>query len=323
MRAIEVKQPGGIEQLVLQECPVPVCKPGEVLVQMKVAGVNFIDIYIRSGLYKLPYYPYIPGKEGSGIVVEVGQHVSDIKKGDRVAFCVGGSGTYAEFATLPASQVIPIPDDLSFEVGAAVMLQGLTAYYLSHQTILLKDNHHILVHAGAGGVGLLLIQMAKLLGAKVMATVSTEDKAQLAKSAGADEIVFYTQDSFFAKVMEWTNQKGVNVVYDAVGKTTFEDSLKSLAVRGMLVSYGQSSGAIAPFSVSQLAEKSLYLTRPSLANYTQSKAESIEMATALFAMLKNKLITVLIGQRYSLAEANRAHDELASRKTVGKSILIV
>ena len=323
MRAIQVKQAGGVEQLVIQECPVPLCKPDEVLVQIKVAGINYIDVYIRKGLYNPPYYPFIPGKEGSGIVIEVGNNVKDIKKSDRVAFCVGGSGTYAEFAALPAHQVIPIPDDLSFEIAAAAMLQGLTAYYLSHKTILLNENHHILIHAGAGGVGLLLIQMAKMLGAKVMVTVSTEEKAKLVKTAGADEIVLYTQESFLIKVMEWTHHQGVNVVYDAVGKTTFEDSLKSLAIRGMLVSYGQSSGFIAPIQLSQLAEKSLYLTRPNLGHYTQSNVESIEMTTELFEMIISNHLKILVGQRYPLAEAATAHADLEARKTIGKSVLMI
>jgi NADPH2:quinone reductase len=323
MKAIQVNEPGGAEQLHLHECVIPQYGPDDVLVQIKAAGLNYIDIYIRTGLYKPPAYPYVPGKEGSGIITEVGENVRHFKVGDRVAFCTSGSGTYAEFTAIPANQIVRIPEQLSFDMAAAVMLQGSTAYYLSHLTFLLDKRHTILIHAGAGGVGLLLIQMAKMLGAKVITTVSTENKAELAKSAGADYVINYTKESFYESVMKYTDKKGVNVVYDAVGKTTFDDSLRVLSTRGLLVSYGQASGPVAPFELRKLAEKSLYITRPSLHNYTLTQAELNDITSAVFDMILQNKLKVTIGQRYPLSEAGKAQAELEARNTVGKSILVV
>lgn len=323
MKAILIKQAGGIEQLQLQECDMPQCGPDDVLVQMKVVGINFIDINLRKGSYKPPYYPFIPGKEGAGEVMEVGHNVKHLKPGDRVTFCFSGSGTYAEFVAIPANQVVVIPESISFEIAAATMLQGLTAYYLSHKTFPLNSHHTALIHAGAGGVGLLLIQMAKARNAKVITTVSTEEKAKLAKEAGADHVILYTRESFLEKVKSLTHDSGVNVVYDAVGKTTFDDSLKSLAVRGMLVSYGQASGAVPPFELSRLSEKSLFLTRPTLMHYIMTKAELDEMSAALFDLIQKEKLKIIIGQRYALADAAKAQADMEERKTVGKSILIV
>lgn len=323
MRAIQVKQAGGPEQLILQEVPAPDYGVEDVLVQIKAAGINYIDIYLRTGLYPPAHYPYTPGKEGSGIVVAVGKNVNEIKEGDRVAFCGTSTGSYAEFVALPADQIVVIPDSISFEMAAAVMLQGLTAYYLSHLTFPIKKDDEVLIHAGAGGVGLLLIQMAKLRGAKIITTVSTEDKAALAKKAGANDIAIYTQESFLEKVKQVTKNLGVHVVYDAVGKTTFDDSLKSLRVRGMLVSYGQASGPVPPFNVAKLAEKSLYITRPMLIHYTQTKAELRTMAADLFSLIGSGKLNITIGQHYSLTEAAKAHRDLEERKTIGKSIILV
>lgn len=323
MKAIQINQAGGSDQLQLHELAKPEIKSNEILVQVKAAGLNFIDIYTRTGLYKPSQYPYTPGKEGSGIVVAVGNEVRDIKLNDRVAFCSPGSGTYAEYVAIPSSQVVLIPDPISFEVAAAAMLQGLTAYYLSHETILLNHQHTALIHAGAGGVGLLLIQMAKLLGAKVISTVSTDDKAMLAKKAGADHVIVYTRESFLNSVMTLTQERGVNVVYDAVGKTTFDDSLKSLAIRGMMVTYGQASGPIPAFELSKLAGKSLFITRPNLANYTNTNEELNAMSTKLFDLILNKKLEITIGQRYPLVDAAKAQEDLESRKTIGKSLLII
>jgi NADPH:quinone reductase len=323
MEAIQVKKPGGAEVLQLEECEKPLCGDNDLLVQIKVAGINFIDIYNRSGLYKPAAYPYTPGKEGSGIVDAVGKNVKDFHVGDRVAFCSPGTGSYAAYIAIPAAEVVPLPDHISFEIAAAAMLQGLTAYYLTHLTFLLKPSHTALIHAGAGGVGLLLIQMAKSIGAKVITTVSTQDKANLVKRFGADEVVIYSQESFLDRTMQITGQRGVDIVYDSVGKTTFDDSLKSLAMRGMLVSYGQSSGVVPPFELSRLSAKSLFLTRPSLVHYAADQHSLNEMAKALFQLIASNQLQITIGQRYPLAEASKAQQNLESRKTVGKSLLIV
>lgn len=323
MKAIQVKQAGGAEQLQFVEIPIPEYGPNDVLVQLKATGVNFIDIYTRTGLYKPIRYPFIPGKEGSGIVMSVGANVKNIRPGDRIAFCVGGTGTYAEYVAIPEDQVVSIPASMSFETAAAIMLQGLTAYYLSHYTFQLNQNHIALIHAGAGGVGLLLIQMAKILKAKVITTVSNEEKEKIVKIAGADEAVIYTRTSFVEAVKKFTQNLGVNVAYDAVGKTTFNDSMASLALRGMLVSYGQASGPVPPIEIIKLAEKSLFLTRPTLHHYTKTRAELNSMSAALFDLIEKNKLQITIGNRYTLNEATKAQADLEERKTIGKSILII
>lgn len=323
MKAIVVTKAGGPEQLIPQECPIPEPGPNEVLVKTKAIGVNFIDINLRRGVYKPEKYPYIPGKEASGEVVSVGDKVKDIAAGDRVAFCNSITGTYAEYTLVKADQAVKIPEKMNYEIAAAVMLQGLTAYYLSHLTIKLKPSDTVLIHAGAGGVALLLIQMAKHLGAEVIATVSSEAKAKLAKSVGADHTIIYSQYSFLEIVMELTNNKGVNVVYDAVGQDTFDKSLSSLAVRGMLVTYGQASGPVPPIELNRLAEKSLYVTRPSLFHYAATKEELSSMSNALFDYILNKGLQVEIGQHYQLSNAEQGHRDLEQRRTVGKSILLL
>lgn len=323
MRCIQVAKAGGPEELKAKECSVPEIGSDDVLINIKAAGINYIDIYIRNGLYKPSHYPYTPGKEGSGIINKVGENVKDLKPGDRVAFCLDGSGSYAEYAAVPGNQVVKIPDTLSFEMAGAIMLQGLTAYYLSHLTYQLGEGDIALIHAGAGGVGLLLIQIAKLLKAKVITTVSSVEKAKLAEIAGADEVVIYTEESFLQKTLDYTNGQGVNVVYDGIGKNTFADSMKSLTTRGMLVSFGQASGPVPPVELSKLAEKSLYLTRPSLSNYARTHKELQTMAAALFNILNEGKLEVTIGQLYALEEAATAHANLESRKTIGKSILII
>jgi NADPH2:quinone reductase len=323
MKAIRVTSAGGPEVLVLDDVPKPAYGPDDVLIELKASGINFIDVYFRKGLYKPESYPYTPGKEGSGNVVAVGKNVKDIHEGDRVVFCLGGSGSYAEYVSIHVSQVVVIPAEMSYEIAAAVMLQGITAYYLSHYTFALNQCHTALVHAGAGGVGLLLIQIAKLKNAKVITTVSTEAKANLARRAGADEVVLYTKDSFLDAVMKFTKDQGVNVVYDAIGKTTFTDSMKSLAIRGMLASYGQASGPIDPIPMLNIAEKSLFVSRPNLKHYIRTRVELMTMCSALFDWVVKEKLHVTIGQRYSLADAQQAHIDLQARKTVGKSILII
>lgn len=320
MRAIQVKKAGDASELQLVDCEKPHCGENEVLIEMKAVGINFIDTYIRSGLYPVPRYPYTPGKEGSGMVVETGKNVKNFKVGDRVAFCAGGSGAYAEYVAIAEEQVMPIPEAISYSIAAAAMLQGFTAYYLTHLTFKLAKDHTVLVHAGAGGVGLLLIQIAKAIGAKVITTVSTPDKAVLAKEAGADLVVIYTKESFLEAVNQYTNNVGVDVVYDSVGQTTFDDSLLSLKVRGMLASFGQSSGPIPPMPLAKLAAKSLYLTRPGLHHYT---AEFEEMAENVFGMIEQGKLKIKIGQEYSLKDAGQAHQDLEGRKTIGKSILVI
>lgn len=322
MKAIQVNAPGGIEELKYVDCEIPECGPNDALVNIKMAGVNFIDIYYRKGLYKPAAYPYIPGKEGSGIIVEIGKNVTSCKVGDRVAFCFAGSGSYAEYACIPADQLVKLPEEISFEIAAAAMLQGLTAYYLSHLTFKLNHSDTALIHAGAGGVGLLLIQMAKLLNAYVITTVSNDKKAALAKTAGANDVILYTKESFKEHVMAITNNKGVDVVYDAVGQTTFEDSLNSLAVRGMLVSYGQASGPIPPFNLARLSEKSLYITRPVLGHYIQGKS-LFEMSHKLFEFIIKRKLHISIGQQYPLKSAATVHHDLETRATTGKLLLLV
>ena len=294
-----------------------------MLVKTKAIGVNFIDIYIRKGIYKPDKYPYIPGKEASGDVVAVGDAVKNVAVSDRVAFYNSITGTYAEYTVVKADQVVKIPEKMNYEIAAASMLQGLTAYYLSHLTIKLKPNDTVLIHAGAGGVALLLTQMAKYLGAKVISTVSSEAKAKLAKSVGADHTIIYSQHSFLEIVMELTNNHGVNVVYDAVGQDTFDKSLSSLAIRGMLVTYGQASGPVPLIEINRLAEKSLYITRPSLFHYAGTKEELAAMSNALFDFILNKGLQVEIGQHYQLSNTEQAHRDLEQRRTVGKSILLL
>lgn len=323
MKCIQVTKAGGPEELQVTNCPIPDCEPNDVLIKIQAAGINFIDIYIRKGLYKPSHYPYIPGMEGSGVIIKVGKNVQALKPEDKVAFCMGSKGSYAEYTVVSQEQVVKIPPTLSFEMAAAIMLQGLTAYYLSHLTYKLNEKSIVLIHAGAGGVGTLLIQMAKLLKATVITTVSNQEKAELAKITGADHAIIYTQESFLERIMEITQQRGVDVAYDSIGKTTFEDSLKSLTYRGMLVSYGQSSGPVPTFELAKLAEKSLYLTRPSLAHYARTKEELCSMSTALFEMLDEGQLEVTIGQLYPVEDAAKAHADLESRKTIGKSVLII
>ena len=321
MKAIEVKQPGGPEAMELVELPVPQPKANEAVVKLAASGVNFIDVYHREGRYKVPL-PFTPGQEGAGVVTVVGADVKSVKVGDRVAWS-GPPGSYAEYTALPADLLVPIPSGVTDQQAAAAMLQGMTAQYLSHDTYPLKPGETALVHAAAGGVGLLLVQMAHNIGARVIATVSTDEKAKLAREAGADEVILYTQSDFETETKRLTGGKGVNVVYDSVGKTTFEKGLNVLRPRGVMVLFGGSSGAVPPFDLITLSQKgSLYVTRPSLGSYIATREELVARSGAVFGMIEAGKLKLRIEYTYPLAEAERAHRDLEGRKTTGKLLLI-
>lgn len=321
MKAIQVKQPGGPEVLELVDIPVPQPKANEAIVKLAAAGVNFIDVYHREGRYKVPL-PFVPGQEGAGAVTAVGPDVKSVKTGDRVAW-TGLLGGYAEYAAVPADRLVSVPAGVSDQQAAAAMLQGMTSHYLCHDTYPLKRGETALVHAAAGGVGLLLVQMAHDIGARVLATVSTEEKAGLARAAGADEIIFYTKSDFEAETKRLTNGDGVHVVYDSVGKTTFDKGLNILRPRGMMVLFGGSSGAVPPVDLIVLSQKgSLYVTRPTLVNYISSREELMARSSSVFQMITSGKLKLRIEHTYSLAEAQRAHRELEGRKTTGKLLLI-
>ena len=321
MKAIQVSHTGGPEVLTLVDVPVPTPKPNEALVEIKASGVNFIDVYFREGRYPAPL-PFINGQEAAGIVKEVGSEVSDLKPGDRVAY-TSSLGSYAEFAAVPAARLVKIPAELSFEQAAAAMLQGMTAHYLLNGSYKLASGETALIHAAAGGVGLLLVQMAKRIGARVIATAGTEEKAQLAREAGADECIVYTQADFEAETKRLTDGKGVHVVYDGVGKATFDKDLEVLRPRGYLVLFGGSSGAVPPFDLIKLSQKgSLFITRPTLAHYTATREElELRAGEVLVAIAKGEL-KLRIHKAYPLAEAEQAHRDLEGRKTTGKLLLI-
>jgi NADPH2:quinone reductase len=321
MRAIQISKTGGPEVLDLVELPVPQPTEGQVLVQVAACGINFIDIYLREGRYPVAL-PFTPGQEAAGTVAALGPGVSGFAVGDRVAFN-GTRGTYAEFACAPASALLPIPAGMSTEDAAAVLLQGLTAHYLAYDTYKIQPNDAVLIHAGAGGVGLLLTQMAKALGARVFTTVSTEEKAALSRAAGADEVILYTQTSFLDEVQRLTSGAGLPVVYDSVGKTTFDDSLKCLRPRGVMALYGASSGAVPPMDPIRLMSGSLYLTRPTLKDYVATRAELERRASEIFGWVASGALRVRIGHRYPLAEAQQAHRDLEGRKTTGKVLLMM
>jgi NADPH2:quinone reductase len=321
MKAIQVKQPGGPEALELVDLPVPQPKPDEAVVKIAASGVNFIDTYQREGRYKVPL-PFIVGQEGAGVVTAVGAEATSVKLGDRVAW-VGIQGSYAEYISVPANRLVAIPEGVSEREAAALMLQGMTAHYLVHSTFPLKSGDTALVHAAAGGVGLLLVQIAHDIGARVIGTVSTEAKAKLARAAGADEIILYTQDDFESETKRLTGGHGVDVVYDSVGKTTFEKSLNVLRPRGMMVLFGGSSGAVPPFDPMGLSTRgSLFLTRPTLVHYTASREELEARASDLFAMVAGKKLKLRFEYIYSLVDAQQAHRDLESRKTTGKVLLV-
>jgi len=321
MRAIRVHAAGGPEVLRIEEIPEPTPGAGEALVRVEAVGVNFIEVYQRTGLYPQTY-PFTPGGEGAGTVVAVGPGVTAVKVGDRVA-SQELRGAYAELALAAADRLIPLPDSIDTRTGAAAMLQGMTAHYLATSTFPLSRGDWCLVHAAAGGVGLLLCQMATRRGAHVIGTVSTAQKEALARAAGAEHIVRYTEQDFVAEVRRLTGGRGVQVVYDSVGKTTFNGSLDSLARRGMLVLFGQSSGPVPPFDPQILNRKgSLFLTRPSLGAYVATRDELIARASEVVGWIADRSLTLRVDRSFALDRATEAHRALEARETSGKVLLI-
>jgi NADPH2:quinone reductase len=321
MKAIRVHAPGGPEALELEDVPEPTPGTGEALVALEAVGVNFIDVYFRTGLYKAPM-PLTLGLEGAGRVLAIGPGVQDVAVGDRVAW-TGVPGAYAEQATVPANRLVKVPDGLSARDGAAAMLQGMTAHYLAVSTFPLAAGHTCLIHAAAGGVGLLLCQVARLRGATVIGTVSNEAKAALARDAGAHHVILYSKDDVVTETRRITGGAGVDVVYDGVGVSTFEKSLDSLKPRGLMVSYGQASGPIPPVDLAILNQKgSLYVTRPGLMSYIASDAELHQRAADVLAWVRDGKLKLRIEHVYPLAEAAQAHRDLEGRRTTGKLMLI-
>lgn len=321
MKAIQFTQTGGPEVLTLTDLTTPTPKAGEVLVRHTAIGINYIDTYHRTGLYPVPL-PCIPGSEGAGVIEKLGEGVTALTVGQRVAYAIQ-PGAYAEYSSVPVDKLVPIPDGLTDEQAAAVMLQGMTAHYLAFTTYPIHPGDTVLIHAGAGGVGLLLTQIARMRGARVITTVSTDEKAALSRENGADEVIMYTQTDFAAEVKKLTGGHGVHVVYDSVGKSTFEGSLDSLKPLGMMVSFGNASGAVPPFAPAILGAKgSLMFTRPSLGHYILTRAALLERATALFNWVAEGKLTLQIHPPYALADAAQAHRDLESRGTMGKLLLI-
>ena len=321
MKAIQVSKVGGPEVMRLVDLPLPEPKANEAVVQIKAAGINFIDVYYREGRYQTNV-PFVPGMEAAGIVISVGNEVTTIKAGDRIAY-TGTQGSYAEYAAVPASTLVRIPQSLGFDQAAAAMLQGMTAHYLSHSTYPLCQGDTALIHAAAGGVGRLLVQMAKQLGATVIGTAGSDEKARLALDAGADHCIVYTRENFEVETKRLTDGKGVHVVYDGVGKATFEKDLNVLRLRGYLVLFGGSSGAVPPFDLIQLSQKgSLFITRPTLAHYTATRDELEQRSGEVLEMITQGKLELRIHETYPLAKAEQAHRDLEGRKSTGKLLLI-
>jgi NADPH2:quinone reductase len=321
MQAIQILTTGSTDVLTLRDLPTPTPGPGEALIRIEASGVNFIDTYFREGRYPAQL-PYTLGQEAAGIVVAVSPDVATVKAGDRVAWC-GIPGTYAQLAVATAARLVPIPEGVTFHQAAAALTQGITAHYLTHSTYPIQSGDEVLIHAGAGGTGLLLIQMAKARGARVFTTVSTEEKAALARGAGADEIILYTKEDFAARVKELTNGRGLPVVYDSVGKTTFEHSLQCLRPRGLMVLFGGSSGAVPPFDLIRLSTMgSLYVTRPTMKDYIASSADLLSRTKDIFDGIANGTLKLRVEHIYPLTDAAHAHRDLESRKTTGKLLLI-
>jgi NADPH2:quinone reductase len=320
MNAIQIQNIGGPEALQLAELPIPVPGPGQVLIRVEATGVNFIEIYFRKGTYKTTL-PFIPGSEAAGTIEELGSGVTGFKPGDSVA-SVGVLGSYAEYALVPATQLVKMPDALTPEQAAASMLQGMTAHYLAKSTYPLKEGETALVHAGAGGVGLLLTQMATKIGARVITTVSTPEKAELSREAGAAEVILYSEQDFVAEVKRITNNKGVDVVYDSVGKTTFEGSLACLRPRGLMALFGGSSGPVPPFDLIQLSGKgSLFITRPTLWHYVATRQELEWRSGEVLSSVASGELKLRTEHVYPLADAGRAQADMEARKTTGKLLL--
>jgi NADPH2:quinone reductase len=321
MKAIRVHAPGGPESMKLEEMAVPAPGAGQAQVKLEACGVNYIDVYFRTGAYKAPL-PLTPGMEGAGTVTAVGPGVSTVKVGDRVAW-TGVIGSYAQSHVLPVDRLVALPDKLTFKDGAAAMLQGLTAHYLVKSTWPLKKGETALVQAAAGGMGLLLCQMGKMLGATVIGTVSTEEKAALAKAAGADHTILYTKQDFEAEVKRITGGKGVDVVYDGVGASTFDKSLNCLRPRGLMALFGAASGPVGPFDLQRLnAGGSLFITRPSLNHHIATREELMQRTTELFGWIRDGKVKLRVDHQFPLEQAAEAHRQLEGRKTTGKILLI-
>ncbi len=320
MKAVVIRTTGNTDVLLYEEAPKPIPKPNEALVRLEAIGVNYIDIYHRTGLYKVPL-PFIPGMEAAGVVEAIGKEVKEVSVGDRVAYAMT-LGAYAEYAAVPSLRLVQLPEAISYSVAAAIMLQGMTAHYLLRSTYPVKKENTILVHAAAGGVGLLLIQIAKQIGARIIGTVSTDVKADAARNAGADKVIVYTREDFEKEVKDYTAGRGVDVVYDSVGKDTFEKSLNVLKPRGMLALFGQSSGPVPPFDLGQLSAKgSLFLTRPTLSHHINERTELLWRANELFSLISDGTVKVKIDSVIKLAEVRKAHELLEARKTIGKLLL--
>lgn len=320
MQAIQISRHGGPEVLERVDLPDPRPGPGEILVDVQAAGVNYIDVYHRTGLYQLEM-PFVPGQEGAGVVVAIGEDVISTKRGDRVAWAPV-SGSYAERRVLPADKAVPVPNRVDLDVAAAAMLQGMTAQYLTSTTFPLSRGHRVLIHAAAGGVGLLFVQMAKRRGAMVAGTVGSEEKAALARAAGADHVILYRDGGFRESVLEWTDGKGVDAVFDSVGQATWDESLGCLARRGTLVSFGQSSGPVPPFEIRRLSAGSYYLTRPSLGHYVATREALLERAGAVLDAIADGHLEIRIDSRYPLAAAADAQRRIESRESSGKILIV-
>ncbi len=320
MLAIQATKAGGPEVLEAVDLPVPAPGPGQILVRHHAVGLNFIDTYHRSGLYPMKM-PAVLGLEAAGVVEALGDGVTRFVIGDRVAYN-GSLGAYTEAAVLPADRAVKVPDDVSLEVAAAVLLKGMTAEFLVRRCFHVKPDDVVLIHAAAGGVGSILVQWCKTLGATVIATVGSEAKAAIARDLGADHVILYGEEDVAAKIAEITGGKGVAVVYDGVGKDTFEASLKSLARRGVLATFGNASGPVPPFAPLELGARSLYVTRPRLFDYIVTTEELDESADALFAVLASGAVKIDIGQTFPLSEARAAHEALEGRRTTGATLLL-
>ncbi len=321
MKAVRIHTTGGPEVLRYEDVPLPEAGPGQALVRLEASGVNFIDVYQRSGQYRLTL-PVTLGQEGAGVVEAIGPDVSEVKPGDRVAFANVG-GTYAHYVAAPAWRLVPVPPGLESRTAAAAMLQGMTAHYLAHDTYPLKPADTALIHAATGGVGHLLVQMAKRRGARVIGTVSSDEKAKIAGSLGADEVIVYARTDFEADVKRLTGGRGVQVVYDSVGKDTFEKGLNCLALRGMMVLYGQSSGPVPPVDPQILNTKgSLFLTRPTLHHHTHTREELLARASAVLSWIQSGTLRLRIDSVFPLAQAADAHRHLQSRRATGKILLV-
>jgi NADPH:quinone reductase len=320
--AIRIHEPGGPEKMVWEEVPLPDPKPGEALVRHKAVGLNYIDVYFRNGLYRAPGMPAVMGMEAAGVVEAVGDGVTEVKPGDRVAYATGPIGAYAEARTIKADRLVKLPEAISFETGAAMMLQGMTAQYLLRRTFAVKAGQTILVHAAAGGVGLIMCQWAKHLGATVIGTVSTPEKAELAKAHGVDHVILTSED-LPVRVTAITGGAMLPVVYDSVGRDTFAASLDCLAPFGMMVSYGNASGPVPPVDIGILAAKgSLFLTRPTLATYTAKREDLVASAEDLFAAVISGAVKIRVNQSFALKDAAEAHRALEARKTTGSTVLL-